>query len=42
MNRFKVYNGKDVLNALLTSERLFIDLKDWLIHGGREQIILRK
>ena len=42
MNRFKVYNGKDVLNVLLTSERLFIDLKDWLTHGGREQIILRK
>ena len=42
MNRFKVYNGKDVLNVLLTSERLFLDLKDWLMHGGREQIILRK
>ena len=42
MNRFKVNNGKDVLNALLTSERLFLDLKDWLTHGGREQIILRK
>jgi len=24
MNRFKVYNGKDVLNVLLTSERLFL------------------
>ena len=42
MNRFKVYNGKDVLNVLLTSERLFFDLKDWLMHGGREQIVLRK
>ena len=42
MNRFKVYNGKDVLNVLLTSERLFLDLKDWLTHGGREQMILRK
>ena len=42
MNRFKVNNGKDVLNVLLTSERLFLDLKDWLCHGGREQIILRK
>ena len=42
MNRFKVNNGKDVLNVLLTSERLFLDLKDWLTHGGREQIILRK
>ena len=42
MNRFKVNNGKDVLNIFLTSERLFLDLKDWLNHGGREQIILRK
>jgi len=41
MNRFKVNNGKDVLNVLLTSERLFLDLKDWLNHGGREQMILR-
>ena len=42
MNRFKVNNGNDVLNVLLTSERLFLDLKDWLNHGGREQMILRK
>ena len=42
MNRFRVNNGKDVLNVFLTSERLFLDLKDWLNHGGREQIILRK
>ena len=42
MNRFKVYNGKDCLNVLLTSERLFLDMKDWMQHGGREQIILRK
>ena len=42
MNRFKVMCGKDVLNVLLTSERLFLDLKDWLNHGGREQMILRK
>ena len=42
MNRFKVMCGKDVLNVLLTSERLFLDLKDWLNHGGREQIILRQ
>ena len=30
MDRFKVNNGKDVLNVLLTSERLFLDLKDCL------------
>ena len=42
MNRFKVNNGKDVLNILLTSQRLYLDLKDWLSHGGKEQIVLRK
>ena len=42
MNRFRVFCGKDVLNVILTSERLFLDVKDWLLHGGREQIILRK
>ena len=42
MNRFKVNNGKDVLNVLLTSQRLFLDMKDWLSHGGKEQIVLRK
>ena len=42
MNRFKVNCGKDVLNVLLTSERLFLDLKDWMSHGGREQMILRQ
>ena len=42
MNRFKVNNGKDVLNILLTSQRLFLDMKDWLSHGGKEQIVLRK
>lgn len=42
MNRFKVNSGKDVLNVLLTSQRLFLDMKDWLKHGGKEQIVLRK
>ena len=42
MNRFKVACGKDVLNVLLTSQRLFLDMKDWLSHGGKEQIVLRK
>ena len=42
MNRFKVNNGKDVINILLTSQRLFLDMKDWLSHGGKEQIVLRK
>ena len=42
MNRFKVNSGKDVLNVLLTSQRLFLDMKDWLSHGGKEQIVLRK
>ena len=42
MDKFKVNNGKEVLNALLTSFRLHSDINDWLKHGGREQIILRK
>ena len=42
MDRFRVFCGKDVLNIILTSERLFLDIKDWLLHGGKEQIILRK
>ena len=42
MDRFKVNNGKDVLNILLTSYRLHFDLNDWLKHGGKEQIVLRK
>ena len=41
-DRFKVNNGKDVLNILLTSFRLHTDLIDWLKHGGKEQIVLRK
>ena len=41
-NRFKVNSGKDVLNVLLTSQRLFLDMKDWLSHGGKEQIVLRQ
>ena len=41
-DRFKVNNGKDVLNVLLTSYRLHSDLNDWLKHGGKEQIVLRK
>ena len=42
MDRFKVNNGKEVLNILLTSYRLHFDLNDWLKHGGKEQIVLRK
>ena len=41
-NNMKVTNGKELLNVLLTSERLYHDMKDWIVHGGREQIILRK
>ena len=37
-----VKNEEELMSILLTSERLFLDLKDWLIHGGREQIILRE
>ena len=41
-NNMKVTNGKELMSVLLTSERLHHDIKDWIIHGGREQIILRK
>ena len=41
-NSMKVTNGKELLSILLTSERLHNDMKDWVIHGGREQIVLRK
>lgn len=41
-NNMKVTNGKELLNVLLSSERLHLDMKDWIIHGGREQIVLRK
>ena len=41
-DKFKVNNGKEVLNILLTSTRLHFDLNDWLKHGGKEQIVLRK
>ena len=41
-NKFKVTNGKEVLNILLTSYRLYFDLNDWLKHGGKEQIVLRE
>ena len=41
-NNMKVTNGKELLSVLLSSERLHHDMKDWIIHGGREQIILRK
>ena len=42
MDKFKVNSGKEVLNILLTSFRLHFDLNDWLKHGGKEQIVLRK
>ena len=41
-NNMKVTSGKELLSVLLTSERLYHDMKDWIIHGGREQIVLRK
>ena len=41
-DHMKVTNGKELLSVLLTSERLYHDMKDWVIHGGREQIVLRK
>ena len=38
----KVTNGKEALSLLLSSERVFADLHDWLKYGEPEQIVLRK
>lgn len=38
----KVENSKEVLNLLLSSERIHLDLKDWISEGGKEMIALRE
>ena len=38
----KVENAKEALNLLLTSERIHLDLKDWISEGGKEMIALRE
>jgi hypothetical protein len=37
-----VSSGADVLSLLLTSERVFTDLHDWLQYGEPEQVVLRE
>eukprot|EP01117_Protostelium_nocturnum_P014823 TRINITY_DN5682_c0_g1_i1.p1 TRINITY_DN5682_c0_g1~~TRINITY_DN5682_c0_g1_i1.p1 ORF type:complete len:514 (+),score=167.70 TRINITY_DN5682_c0_g1_i1:126-1667(+) len=37
-----VSNGKDAMSLLLTSERVFADLHDWIRWGEPEQVVLRK
>lgn len=37
----KVNNGNETLSMMVTSERVFNDMKDWLKHGGKEQIAFR-
>lgn len=37
-----VRNGKECLSLLLSSERTYFDLLDWIRYGGKEQICLRE
>ena len=41
-NNLKADNSKEALNLLLTSERIHLDLKDWINEGGKEMIALRE
>jgi hypothetical protein len=38
----KIKNGNEALNLLLTSERVYADMIDWLNFGEPEQIVLRE
>ncbi|KAL0476368.1 gamma-glutamylcyclotransferase [Acrasis kona] len=38
----RVTTGAEAMSLLLTSERVFTDLQDWLRFGGSEQIVLRR
>ena len=37
-----IKTGKDALSLMLTSERVYYDMRDWERHGGKEQIVLRE
>ena len=41
-NILKVDNAKEALNLLLTSERIHLDLNDWIKEGGKETLALRE
>lgn len=38
----KVHNGSEAMSLLLTSERVYAEMVDWLKYGEPEQICLRK
>lgn len=38
----RVQTGADAMSLLLTSERVFSDMLDWLNHGEPEQLVLRE
>lgn len=38
----RVCSGADAMSLLLTSERVFSDMRDWLHHGEPEQLVLRE
>lgn len=38
----KVQSGAELMSLLLSSERAFVDLKDWLQFGELEQLVLRQ
>eukprot|EP01127_Copromyxa_protea_P007708 TRINITY_DN1761_c0_g1_i1.p1 TRINITY_DN1761_c0_g1~~TRINITY_DN1761_c0_g1_i1.p1 ORF type:complete len:501 (+),score=66.35 TRINITY_DN1761_c0_g1_i1:92-1594(+) len=42
VNWMKVRNAREVMNLLLTSERVHVDMDDWLRYGEPEQIVLRE
>lgn len=42
MRNMKIQSSKDVLRLLLTSERMYADMLDYLEFGEPEQIVLRK
>ena len=41
-NHLKSDNAKEALNLLLTSERIHLDLKDWIKEGGKEMLSIRE
>ena len=41
-NWMSVCNGREAMSLLLTSERVFTDLHDWIKYGEPEQIVLRE
>jgi gamma-glutamylaminecyclotransferase len=41
-NYLCVHSGAEAMNLLLTSERVFTDLHDWIRYGEPEQVVLRQ